>query len=382
LTVTDEKGLTGSASMDVTIVNNAPVAMIAPPVVTYFTVDVDGSGSYDPDAPHGMIMSYDWTFGDGGTASGPTASHTYALAGTYTVTLTVTDDKGLIGVAVASVEIINLAPVSTIAPPVVTHLDVSVDSAGSYDPDGWIASYSWDFGDGTILTGALASHTYLTKGIKTITLTVTDNMGLTGTASVQVTLVDDPPVASFTVSVVDDTVYVDASGSSDDYEIVDYSWNWGDGTTGSGMTASHKYGTTVMSSVDKARQPPPFPYPVFGYVYDVDGVTPVDGAAVHVTDSLSGLVYDLVTEYGGFWQIDIGEKGFYDGTTVNVTVTFGTLIGWNEQIAWQSAYFLQMDVVLHSAGPVVEPHDVTITLTVMDALGQTGTMQVIATVYW
>ncbi|MBE7162705.1 MAG: PKD domain-containing protein, partial [Williamsia herbipolensis] len=54
-------------------------------------VAVDGSASTDPD---GSIAAYDWTFGDGGTATGRTASHTYAAAGTYSVVLTVTDDRG------------------------------------------------------------------------------------------------------------------------------------------------------------------------------------------------------------------------------------------------------------------------------------------------
>ncbi|MDN4598305.1 PKD domain-containing protein [Leifsonia virtsii] len=54
-------------------------------------VSVDGRASSDPD---GTISSYAWSFGDGGTASGATAAHTYAAAGTYTITLTVTDNAG------------------------------------------------------------------------------------------------------------------------------------------------------------------------------------------------------------------------------------------------------------------------------------------------
>ena len=59
--------------------------------VTDLGVAVDGSASVDPD---GTIASYAWTFGDGGTATGATASHTYAAAGTYPVVLTVTDNEG------------------------------------------------------------------------------------------------------------------------------------------------------------------------------------------------------------------------------------------------------------------------------------------------
>ncbi|QIZ97877.1 PKD domain-containing protein [Leifsonia sp. PS1209] len=70
--------------------NQNPVASF---VVTPngLSVSVDGSASSDPD---GSIASYAWTFGDGGTATGATAGHTYAAAGTYTVALTVTDNRG------------------------------------------------------------------------------------------------------------------------------------------------------------------------------------------------------------------------------------------------------------------------------------------------
>lgn len=68
-----------------------------PPTAT-FTVDCtdltcnfDGSGSSDSD---GSITGYDWEFGDGNTASGSTVSHSYGADGTYTVSLTVTDDEG------------------------------------------------------------------------------------------------------------------------------------------------------------------------------------------------------------------------------------------------------------------------------------------------
>jgi PKD repeat protein len=75
--------------------NMAPVAVIsASPTAgsVPLTVSFDGSGSYDPD---GVIASYSWNFGDGGTASGAAVSHTYTSAGTFTATLVVTDSKGV-----------------------------------------------------------------------------------------------------------------------------------------------------------------------------------------------------------------------------------------------------------------------------------------------
>src|SRR3954451_18217212 len=63
---------------------------------------------------------------------------------------------------------------------------VNVDASASADPDGAIASYAWDFGDGTTATGVTAAHTYATAGTFPITLTVTDDEGATSTSTASV----------------------------------------------------------------------------------------------------------------------------------------------------------------------------------------------------
>ena len=73
--------------------NQPPVASFTFPC-TNLTCAFDGSGSTDAD---GLITSYAWTFGDGGSDTGATPSHTYVTAGTYTVTLQVTDNDGATG---------------------------------------------------------------------------------------------------------------------------------------------------------------------------------------------------------------------------------------------------------------------------------------------
>jgi|GEM_PF-1879136 len=67
-------------------------AVISTKVKVGESISFNGSGSLDPD---GTIISYGWNFGDGNTASGATVCHTYTRSGTYTATLTVTDDSGL-----------------------------------------------------------------------------------------------------------------------------------------------------------------------------------------------------------------------------------------------------------------------------------------------
>jgi PKD repeat protein len=79
-------------------------------------------------------------------------------------------------------------------------LVVAFNAAASSDPDGTIASYSWNFGDNSSGTGVAPSHTYATAGTFTVTLTVTDNRGATGTTTRTVTTTAGPPPPSVTVS--------------------------------------------------------------------------------------------------------------------------------------------------------------------------------------
>jgi len=85
----------GMAIIFVLVANSPPVAAFTDSatsaVYTAETITFNGADSYDTD---GRIVSYSWDFGDGSTATGATASHAYAQAGSYAVSLTVTDDDG------------------------------------------------------------------------------------------------------------------------------------------------------------------------------------------------------------------------------------------------------------------------------------------------
>jgi PKD repeat protein len=103
LTVTDNAGGTNQATTSVTITgdrggNQDPVARPGGPYTGLVgtPLQFDGSTSSDPD---GSIASYAWTFGDGGSATGVSPTHSYAVAGSYTVTLIVTDNQGATGQA-------------------------------------------------------------------------------------------------------------------------------------------------------------------------------------------------------------------------------------------------------------------------------------------
>jgi PKD repeat protein len=138
------------------------------------TVYLDGSDSFDTD---GTIIYYHWDFGDGNTESGVTAAHTYSESGIYRVTLTITDNGGLQNSCEKNVNISSKKP-NPIMQYTFSENDgatVNFDGSDSFDIDGTIVSYSWDFGDGNTGRGSTINHTYDTQGLYRVTLTVTDN---------------------------------------------------------------------------------------------------------------------------------------------------------------------------------------------------------------
>jgi PKD repeat protein len=162
-----------------------PASGIAPVTVTASTSGSTCSG--------GTIQSTQIDFGDGTMVTAASASHAYNSAGTYTVTATATGSNGLTATAQ------QIVTVATNEPPVVAlsvspasgtaALLVTASTAGSTTPNGSIVSTSINFGDGTAVSGASASHTYSTAGTYTVTATVIDNIGAKGTAKTSVSVI-------------------------------------------------------------------------------------------------------------------------------------------------------------------------------------------------
>lgn len=224
-------------------------------------VTFDGSQSKDPD---GKIVSYLWDFGDGATAQGVTTTHAFQKEGEYDVILQVIDDRGANTALAKTVQVVppNQAPVAifTTDPLEPTaNQEITFDASAAADPDGTIVSYSWDFGDQTTGQGKIVKHTYKAAGTYKVTLTVTDDKGATSSAfqnlviKEQVLPPNQPPLVTFsftpTEPKVNEPVEFDASGSTDDGEIVRYQWEFGDGETAEGQTVTHTYKTAGTFTV-------------------------------------------------------------------------------------------------------------------------------------
>ncbi|WP_448563403.1 collagenase [Thalassotalea ganghwensis] len=191
----DFDGVTLSVSYtDDSTSNEAPVAVINGPYSASENqvINFSSEGSSDTD---GTITAYLWNFGDGNTATDANPSHSYSGAGNYTVTLTVTDNLGSNHSVntTAQISAVNQAPIVEINGPYTGEQNIAINfnSNGSYDADGTIASYLWNFGDGSTSSQANPTHSYNTSGSYTVSLTVTDNEGLTNSTTTTATISGD-----------------------------------------------------------------------------------------------------------------------------------------------------------------------------------------------
>jgi len=170
--------------------NQPPVAAFTSSC-TNLACSFDSNGSTDDVG----ITNRSWTFGDGGTAGNVVSpSHTYTAAGSYNVTLTVTDGGGLSNSITKQVTVTAPPPPPTDQPPVARFTSscsqhrCTLDASTSTDDNG-IVSYSWDL-DKTpnpTATGKIVTVNYPHGGTHSVTLTVTDTAGQTNSITIVIT---------------------------------------------------------------------------------------------------------------------------------------------------------------------------------------------------
>lgn len=144
-------------------------------------------------------------------------------------------------------------------------LVILYDASNSYDSDvgDYIATYNWDYGDNTTGNGKIVTHEYSSFGEHLVRLEVIDSLGDSTSISIIVTTWNDIPhaEAGLNRNIIEGTsLILDGSGSSDPDgigDIVSYNWDFGDGTTGSGVGVSHTYAdegvyTATLTVMDTA----------------------------------------------------------------------------------------------------------------------------------
>ncbi len=257
LTVTDHHGMTSTSTMHVLVINLPPTANAGSPQVVYEDAVVNFNGSLSTDTPCDMpSLSYSWDFNatDGITtqATGILSSYVFTDIGVYLVTLTVTDNDGVISQSTVTITVQNVPPVASAG----ADISIAEDSLASFSgvmstdspSDATTLNYTWDFGDASALAyGATSSHSYATTGTFTVTLTVRDIHGATSTDTLTVTVTNVVPTCSAGAPITaneDETIMLLGTGSdtASDIGALAFSWAFGDGTpSSSGAAVAHVY---------------------------------------------------------------------------------------------------------------------------------------------
>lgn len=196
--------------------------------------------------------TYSWNFGDGNTSNLENPTHTYAIAGTYSVTLTVSNGANCKTVSIPVVVTVTESPVATFtftndnqcAGTVLAFTNTSTGTTGA-------STYEWNFGDGVTSNQANPTHSYGAGGTYNVTLTVKNGATCMNVSAPKTITVKATPVATFTfnspsctstsVTFTNTSTTTGAAGT--------YQWNFGDGNTSAQENPVHVYGANGTYNV-------------------------------------------------------------------------------------------------------------------------------------
>jgi PKD repeat protein len=362
LTVTDDDGATNSMTFYVTVLNRDPVAKMdlsATHINASESIGFDASKSYDLD---GYITNYTWIFGGGVKEYGVKTTHKFGNQnGSQQVKLVVVDDDGAVSSADTTIRVGNLAPVAVAGLDNIinTYENITFDGSKSYDPDGTIQNYTWNFGDGTLSSNAVDIHYWSENGTYNVTLLVSDNDGASTRSSLMVTVLNQPPQAFFPDILVKSYQNVSLNGSRcfdiDGY-LVNFTWNLGEGKylygpevtymwtkagtheilltvrDNDGATASHFFNVSVSNSPPKAgfSYSPSVPSEMETVTFNAGTSTDMDGIITGYNwnfgdgNSGDGLVATHAYLANGTYRVTLivtDDDGGADSFVQNITVS-------------------------------------------------------------
>ena len=206
-------------------------------------VGFSAAASLEPSSYQTDRVLYQWNFGDGNQSWGQVVTHAYDQSGSYQPYVTAYDNRtdARARFWLPAITITNPPPVAVLtgATHGVEDLPVSFSGASSRDvpSDLPLLTFHWSFGDGTEGAGKNVSHIYTEAGRYPVTLTVSDEEGLTSTAQQYVYISDPLPQAhagpTLTVP-VGQVAFLDGNASTDvapDYPLLNYTWSSAPTTT-------------------------------------------------------------------------------------------------------------------------------------------------------
>jgi PKD repeat protein len=240
VTVTDDNGDIDTDTASVTISTDPLVADAGGP----YTGDTNNPVHFSGSASGGCSpYIYEWDFGDGNSGSGQNPTHQYTSEGTYTATLTVTDDTGDIDTDTASVTIDEPSIEADAGGPYYGAVDEPISFSGSVTGGESPYTWHWDFGDGRSDYGKNLEHTYYDAGTYTVTLTVTDDQGSYDSDTTYAYVSGPDPVANANgpyYGTVDCNIQFTGTvlGGESPYT---WHWDFGDGDSSTDQNPTHMY---------------------------------------------------------------------------------------------------------------------------------------------
>jgi len=210
------------------------------------TFGVAVSGGFGP-------YTYAWDFGDGGTSTAEEPTYTYTAAGTWTVSVTVTDELGLEDSC--SFELVVNPPLALsdcMADPNPTKVDYATDFSVTVSGGIGEYTYEWNFGDDSTSEAATPTHTFTTPGTYTVTVTVWDELENMQTCSFE--LVVNPPLSLSDCQADPDPTWI---GYSTEFSVAvtggvapyTYDWDFGDGGSSTDESPAHAYAASGTYTV-------------------------------------------------------------------------------------------------------------------------------------
>jgi gliding motility-associated-like protein len=307
VTITDAGGCSSIFDFPV-VVNPLPApSFLASPLCLGNTTQFNNQSSISS----GNIISYLWDFGDGASSAQSNPSHLYALSGTYLVSLQATSGNGCYASVSVPVQINALPVVSATAANVCQGHSVGFIN-NSTSAGGAIQSWLWNFGDGSTDSIQAPLHSYQLPGTYQVSLTAVNASGCVDSTHFSI-LVHPEPVVSFNINnICNGGTVMPANQTTMAYgNVVNYSWNFGDGYTDTGFQPVHQYSqpgnysvvlTALSDSGCQSSATVPvqiFPNPVASFT----AMQACQEAMVHITNQ-SSVANGTISNY--YWSFGDG----------------------------------------------------------------------------